>query len=427
MTRLLFPEAYGLVAAASAPIVGLTLISDFGIHALIVQSPRGDQDDFLRSAWVFQFWRGIVIWLVLALFCVLISIPLIHGLFPTDSVYADPLYPLITAVMGLNVVLGGTESTAIYYNARHLNFKPLVLVGIFSRVLPLPIMIIWALASPSVWPLVGGGLIGGVIRVILSHTFVPGPRMALKRHKVHIEEIVRFGKWIAVSSLASFFTQQSDIIIFGFLFPSSALGTYAIAKLLVNTGENLLDRLSAALALPILSEVIRKDPRNLRNRYYRFRLPIDLASALLSGMLVTTGSFLVGLLYDARYSEAGPMLQILAIGMAMYPLQLIRNAFAATGDSRTVAFGTVVQALSLIVCMVIGYVTFGTIGSIAGVAIHRLFPSAVIMLLARKHDWISIWHELRIIPMFAAGVVIGEGALIIARAIGISEIGNFFH
>ena len=59
MTRLLFPEAYGLVAAASAPIVGLTLISDFGIHALIVQSPRGDQDDFLRSAWVFQFWRGI--------------------------------------------------------------------------------------------------------------------------------------------------------------------------------------------------------------------------------------------------------------------------------------------------------------------------------------------------------------------------------
>ena len=140
------------------------------------------------------------------------------------------------------------------------------------------------------------------------------------------------------------------------------MGTYSIAKLLVNSGENLLEKLSAALALPILSEVIRKDPRNLRNRYYRFRLPIDLASALLSGVLVTTGSFLVGLLYDVRYSEAGPMLQILAIGMAIYPLQIIRNAFAATGDSRTVAFATVVQALSLIVCMMIGYVTFGTIG-----------------------------------------------------------------
>ena len=224
MIRLLFPEAYGLVAAASAPIVGLTLISDFGIHALIVQSPRGDQDDFLRSAWVFQFWRGIVIWLVLALFCALISIPLIHGLFPTDSVYADRSYPLITAVMGLNVVLGGAELTAIYFNARHLNFKPLVLVGIFSRVLPLPIMIVWGLESPSVWPLVGGGLIGGVIRVILSHTVVPGPWMALKRHKDHIEEIVRFGKRIVVSSLASFFTQQATLLFLGSCFLASCWG-----------------------------------------------------------------------------------------------------------------------------------------------------------------------------------------------------------
>ena len=172
--------------------------------------------------------------------------------------------------------------------------------------------------------------------------------------------------------------------------------------------------------------MIRKDPRNLRNRYYRFRLPIDLASALLSGVLVTTGSFLVGLLYDVRYSEAGPMLQILAIGMAMYPLQLIRNAFAATGDSRTVAFGTVVQALSLIVCMVIGYVTFGTIGSIAGVAIHRLFPSAVIMLLARKHDWISVWHELRIIPMFGFWNYYRRKCLAVAKTIGVTEISHFW-
>ena len=73
MTRLLFPEAYGLVAAASAPIVGLTLISDFGIHALIVQSSAGRSGRFPSFGLGIQFWRGIVIWLVLALFCALIS------------------------------------------------------------------------------------------------------------------------------------------------------------------------------------------------------------------------------------------------------------------------------------------------------------------------------------------------------------------
>lgn len=426
MTRLLFPEAYGLIAAAAAPIVGLTLVSDFGIHSVIVQSPRGERDDFLRSAWVFQLSRGIVTWTMLAGFCALISIPAIHGLFPTDSVYADRSYPLITAVMGITLVLTGAESTAIYFNARHLNLKPLVFLGVLSRILPLPIMIIWALIAPSVWALVGGGLLGSIIRVILSHTLVPGPRMALKRNKDHIQEIVRFGKWIVVSSLASFVAQQSDIVLFGFLLPSSVLGTYSIAKLLVNTGESLLERLNSSLALPILSEVIRKDPSNLPNRYYRFRLPIDLAAALLSGVLVITGSLIVGILYDTRYSEAGPMLQILAIGIGIYPFQLIRNAFAASGDSRTVASVTIVQALSAIVCVVFGYIVFGIIGGIMGVAIHRLIPSAVIVLLANKRNWIGVWQELRIIPIFVFGIIIGEGVLMIARTIGVTEIGHFW-
>jgi O-antigen/teichoic acid export membrane protein len=56
MTRLLFPEAFGQVAASTSIIIGLTLVSDFGVRALIIQSARGDHDDFLRSVWVFQFW-----------------------------------------------------------------------------------------------------------------------------------------------------------------------------------------------------------------------------------------------------------------------------------------------------------------------------------------------------------------------------------
>src|SRR5262249_50727400 len=140
--------------------------------------------------------------------------------------------------------------------------------------------------------------------------------------------------------------------------PTSALGIYSIAKLLAKTAEGLLDRLNSALTLPILGEVIRKDRGNLRNRYYRFRLPIDLAAALFSGALVVTGSLVVGILYDTRYSQAGLMLQILVIGTAIYPFDLIRSAFTLTGDTHVVASVTIVQAVSLILCMAIGYATF---------------------------------------------------------------------
>ena len=61
-------------------------------------------------------------------------------------------------------------------------------------------------------------------------------------------------------------------------------------------------------------------------------------------------------------------------------------------------------------------------GAIVGIATHRLVPSAVIMVLAYERNWISVWHELRIIPIFISGIIIGESVLLIARALGITEI-----
>lgn len=51
LTRLLFPEAFGLMALIQVVIVGLTLFSDVGIAPSIAQSKRGDDRDFLDTAW----------------------------------------------------------------------------------------------------------------------------------------------------------------------------------------------------------------------------------------------------------------------------------------------------------------------------------------------------------------------------------------
>jgi O-antigen/teichoic acid export membrane protein len=426
MTRLLFPDAFGIIAAATAPIVGLGLVSDFGIRAVIAQSALGDQDDFLRSAWVLQLWRGIILWTILAAMCGLLSFPFVHSLLPPHSVYADRSFPLITAVLGLSLILSGAESTAIPLNLRHLNLKPIALLDMAGRILPLPVMVIWAWTLPSVWALVVGGLAGGTARLILSHVAVPGPRMAMKWSRDHFQEIGHFGKWIAVSSFASFVGQQSDVILFGFLLPTSMLGLYFIAKLLAEAGQGLLERLISSLALPVLGEVIRQDRRNLRDRYYKFRLPIDLVAAALGGILLTTGNLIVQLLYDPRYSQAGSMLQVLSIGIAIYPLYQIRTAFTATGETHIPAGISILQAVSLIAAIVTGFVVFGTWGAIVGIATHRLVPSIVILVIAHRRSWINVWQELRIIPIFVIGIIIGELVLAIARAFGLTETGLFW-
>jgi O-antigen/teichoic acid export membrane protein len=422
MTRLLFPAAFGVVAAATAIIVGLGLISDFGVRAVIIQSPRGENEDFLRSAWVFQGSRGIILWLVLLLICTVVSLPAVHSSFPVDSVFADSSFPFIAAALGISLILAGFESTVLGLNARRLNLKPLVLVDFSGRLLSIPIMIAWAWFLPNAWALVAGSLASSAVRLTMSHIAVPGPRMAIRWKTEHIEEILHFGKWITVSSIASFVTSQGDVIILGFLLPSSSLGIYFIAKMLVGTIEGLLERLQSSLSLPIFGEVLRKDPQNLRNRYYRFRLPLDLAAGFCSGFIFVAGGLIVSLLYDTRYTNAGPMLQTLALGMALYPLQSIRSAFTAVGETYIPATVAIVEAASLITFMVIGFMAFGTTGAVVGIAGHRIIPSLAFWIFSYQKRWFNFWLEIRITAVFVGGLLTGELFLLVSDWIGLPAI-----
>src|SRR6056297_1188757 len=67
LTRLLFPEAFGIMAIVQVVLVGVAMFSDFGIKGSIVQDERGDDPDFLNTAWTFQILRGFVLGTVVLL------------------------------------------------------------------------------------------------------------------------------------------------------------------------------------------------------------------------------------------------------------------------------------------------------------------------------------------------------------------------
>jgi O-antigen/teichoic acid export membrane protein len=426
LTRLLFPEAFGMVSAASVLIAGLSLVSHFGVDSMIVQSPRGDREDFLRSAWMFLVLRGVLLWLILCALCAVLAIPWIHSLIPGGSVFAGASFPIVTAVMGMSLIIGEAKSTVFFLNVRSLNVGPNVAIDIACRLLSMAVMWTWALVAASVWALVAGALVGDILRLVLSHTVLPGPRMAFKWEKHHFQEIIRFGRWIAVSTIGSFVSEQSDVILLGILLPGPVFGVYVIAKMLVGTVEGLLGRLEGILALPILSEVARRRPHDLRDQYYRFRLPIELAAASFSGVLFASGEFAVHFLYDQRYAEAGLMVQILAIGLAIYPCGLIRTAFIVVGDTYIGAGVSAVRAVSMILFTTGGFLVAGPLGAVTGIAVQRIIPSLMILFLASRRRWISPWRELRIVPAFIAGVVAGKVAVSMMAAFGISNIAQLW-
>ena len=121
------------------------------------------------------------------------------------------------------------------------------------------------------------------------------------------------------------------------------------------------------------------------------------------------------------------MVPILALGTLVYPLLMIRNAFAATGDTHMFAAVSIVQAASLIFCVTTGFFAFGLVGAVAGVALHRIIPAVATIILARQRNWIAIRRELWIIPAFILGVLVAKSAVSVAMAFGLTNIHQVFH
>src|SRR5690554_3241925 len=85
LTRLLFPEAFGLMALVNVFIIGVSMFSEMGIRPALIHAKNTDNPHFLNTAWTLQIIRGSVLWGVL---CALA--------YPASRFYSEPiLAPLL--------------------------------------------------------------------------------------------------------------------------------------------------------------------------------------------------------------------------------------------------------------------------------------------------------------------------------------------
>ena len=124
LTRILFPEAFGLMALVNVVTVGLSMFSDVGIGPSIAQNPRGDDRDFLNTAWTIQVIRGFCLWggtLILA--------------WPLAQFYGEPALAWYLPISGVSLAIAGFNPTRIETAHRHLALERLTLLDLLSQFL----------------------------------------------------------------------------------------------------------------------------------------------------------------------------------------------------------------------------------------------------------------------------------------------------
>lgn len=362
LASLLLEEHFGLMALVSVVLAGLEMFSDVGIGPSIVQHPRGEEHRFLRTAWTIQVIRGLALWA-----CVCILAWPVAWLYSQNDPTAWQLLWLLP-VAGFGAVFNGFNSTSLFVLQRNIHLRPLMLFNWGLLCLQVVVQIIWAWLYPTVWALVGGGVIHAATRMTLSHVLFRSPGDGFGWDRAALGELVRFGRWIFLSTLLTFFAMQADRLIFGGMIPIRLLGVYAIAAQIALMPFQMLAQLGSNVIFPLYSR-LHGMGRELGTVFGRVRWPLLLLGGWMLSGLIAGGPTIMRLFYEERFHEGGWMIQWLVIGLWFSIMEAsIGAAMLARGQAYWVALANGAKLLAMIALIPLGYWYAQFPGALAGYA-----------------------------------------------------------
>lgn len=366
LARLLFPEVFGLASLVFIFIQGLHQFSDVGTGPAIVQSSRGDDPRFLNTGWTISCIRGIVLWIATCLIA-----------HPVAAFYGQPLLAQVLPVAGLNAVLSGFSSTSLHWAQRNMEMKRLTVVELSSQVLCTVANIVLVMAYrtlhpgarlETVWALILGSLLGSLSLTVLSHTALPGIRNRFHFDRDSAKQLLRFGRWVFLSTMLGFLSGQADRLLLGKMIPLELLGVYGIAANLAVAGTQVAHAIGDRVLFPACSRLAATG--QLAQAFRRTRLPLLLGGAALTTGLIACGPSLIQILYDHRYEQAGWILQYLAVAGWFQVLDSINRAtLLAQGRMNWMAASNAVKLAGLAVLLPLGLRFGGFPGALAALAL----------------------------------------------------------
>lgn len=394
LARLLFPEAFGLMALVNVVTVGLMMFSDVGIGPAISQNKRGDDPAFLNTAWTIQVIRGLCLWAVACLLA-----------WPASQLYDAPELATYLPIAAISLVLAGFNPTRIETAHRHLLVGRVTMLDLLSQFIGIVSMIILAWITGSVMALVIGGVIGAAAKLLLTHVFLPGAANRFQWERAAAKELIRFGKWIFLSTAFWFVTSQGDKAILGRFLSLETLGIYNIGYFLASFPLLLGHAVTQKVLIPVYREML--PAKGLENSAKLRRLRVAMTGGILSllAVMAVVGPWLVEVLYDDRYAQAGAMVVLIACALVPQVIGVTYDQAAlAAGDSKRFFVFSGTRAVLQVAGLLVGITQFGLLGAIVALGIAAILIYPVLVWLARVHGVWDPAHDI-VAGIIAVGII----------------------
>lgn len=297
LARLLAPDDFGIIAAASIVVSLVDVLLDLGVNIALIHKKDADREDF-DTAWSIRLTQAGIGAAVIA-----IAAP-----FAADY-FRDPPIANVMQVMALTVLAGGLENIGVVAFQKNMEFGRDFRFLFARRIGTFLVTIGLAWLLRSYWALVLGALAGRLLGVALSYTMSEyRPRLCWSR----LRAMWSISQWALVFNVGVFADTRVDKLTVGRLDSSSALGAYSLAdEIAALPSTELLAPLGRVL-FPAYVEA-RSDPQRLK-RAYLLALAVQAVIALPASVgLALVAPEAVAVLLGAKWLMAVPLIEILAI------------------------------------------------------------------------------------------------------------------
>jgi lipopolysaccharide exporter len=384
LTRVLLPEAYGTITILVSILFVIGNILDTNVTLFIVRDKNAEQPRYLNTAWTMRLGRSVLSGAVL-----FVCAPLI-----ATKVYDLPDLTLPLRVFSLWFLIDGFETMAFALAIRRKQARLQMYSELAASVLSTTFSILYCYRYHTFWGIAFGMLLNRLIMTVLSHRLYRDLRPRLFIDLAAAREILVYSKFTVPSSLLTLGLNQFDKVVFLRLFDLRLLGIYGLAGNIAGSVETLISKISQAVLYPRCAHNIRENPDTATKRYYTENTKLFAGILAIPAAVAGAAHLIITVLYDPRYSEAGSVLQALAIRAVLLSFASpAEDLLISAGQFRVILVGNVLRTTWIVLASLVGYYFLGFLGFIYGISLSGLPPLIYYLWLQKSKGMLIAKYE----------------------------------
>jgi lipopolysaccharide exporter len=380
LARLLMPEELGVIVLI-ASITGLfECLTEVGVKQCIIQSKKGDTQDFMDAVWWFSAIRSCILFALAWVLSPLICRFYFEGQEQVLARYDWPMLYAMVQVAFLSVLFNGFISPRAYLQEKQFNFARVVAYMQSAALTGTILTIILSFVLRNAWAMVLGFVCQVFLRVVMSYVLCPFlPRVQF--HRESWREVMQFARGMWGAPFFAYIAYNIDVLAGGKIVGPELIGLYGFAVGLAYIPRELFGRIINPVLMPAFAErqdnkeKLRKAIGHIIGGLILMAVPVIVPCFLFHRPLITV-------IYGESFAKVSLILAIMTVNVFLIMINMVFvNLFFGMGKPEIIRNYTLVRAI-ILVCLI---VPIARLFGLIGMATMQVICNFALVVLFARH------------------------------------------